>query len=446
MALLPFRFKFRHFAVSNRAVLIRAETSWPKCNFQRTNCAQLSAIAGQPLVLKASAFGHLFEPGPTEAIYSNTPVRALGQQQQGELLQEWARRMLQEKNPRLAFLDPEPGIRQNGCRRALHQSAYDFLMGGRRVEVKSGRLAWDSTHRSWYARFGSVKLPYGERAEATFDDLYLVIMSPKGLQLIKHDLITGVSTNGKATEVDGHKIQVNGGRNNKVWKDALTEVMRKLLHQGDCTLVAEESFNKLDFSKTFLTSEQSESLPLPASAGALMCAMSSSKRGKHIQTMGCGIDQILNPFQEFSLTLAGGSTSVQKRGTSNASVDWVRGATRVELKSSRMCWVLRHRRWQCNFRCIKPHLFDELWLVICSPVGIHFYRSESPGHLAFSRSGVATDHLGLQKAVYGRSQQDNPLEALKTIGAKLISEGCELVAMVAWDMGSLPSQTSVRKK
>ena len=435
MTFLPCRFLFRHFVGSSRAALTRAQTAWLK-----------GIVARQPLVLKASEFKHLFEEGPSEAIYNNTPVRALGQQRQGELLQEWARRVLQEKNPQFAFSDPEPGVCHNGRRRALHCAPYDFLMQGRRVEVKSARLSWDSYCQRWYARFINVKLACGERTDALFDDLYLVMMSPKGLHLIKHDGITGVSTNGRATEVYGHKIQISSTRANRFWNDALTEIMQKLLDLGGCNLIAEGSFDELGFSKGLLTSEGAQSSRAMAAASIPLHAMSSSKRGKQIQAMGFAIDQILSPHQEFALTVEGPLTCTQKRGTSNAPADWVRGLRRVELKSSGMKWEQQSRRWQCQFCCIKPGYFDELWLAICNPIGIHFYRAQDPEGVDFCKSGATTEHRGRRKVVSARCHQDNQLEALETIGAKLISQGFEVIAIVIWDhQVSPPRQTEGAK-
>ena len=103
-------------------------------------------------------------------------MSGLGQAQQGKILQEWARKMLKEKHPEAAILDPETGLCRNGSLRGRHQAEYDFLMGGRRVEIKSTRLGWDSTRRRWGAQFQAIKISCAERKEAAFDDLYLVIV------------------------------------------------------------------------------------------------------------------------------------------------------------------------------------------------------------------------------------------------------------------------------
>ena len=170
-------------------------------------------------------------------------MSGLRQAQQGKILQEWARKVPEEKYPETEILDPESGLRSNGSLRGRHQAEYDFLMGGRRVEIKSTRLGWDSIHRRWRAQFQAVKISGAERKEAAFDDLYLVIVSPGGLHLIKHDLSTGVSTAGKATAVIGHRVKVFGSRNSTCWKEALKTILRTLCQQGSCVVIDEHAFS-----------------------------------------------------------------------------------------------------------------------------------------------------------------------------------------------------------
>ena len=77
------------------------------------------------------------------------------------------------------MLDPVIGICCNGRRRTAYQAEYDFLLEGRRVRVKSSRMAWNSKAALWTVECQRVRLAFGERAEPAFDDLYLVILSPR---------------------------------------------------------------------------------------------------------------------------------------------------------------------------------------------------------------------------------------------------------------------------
>ena len=88
--------------------------------------------------MQSSEFKHLFEEGPTELAYAGTPVGGLTQHAQGSMCQAWARKVLQEQNPDAEILDPEPGTCSDGRRRrGSHQAEYDFVLDGRKVEVKS---------------------------------------------------------------------------------------------------------------------------------------------------------------------------------------------------------------------------------------------------------------------------------------------------------------------
>ena len=413
-------------AYTSKTVRSHATAPWSRWTLVRASCSHRPVVERKPVVLRASTFQHLFEVGPTEKIYTNTPVSGLGQTQQGKMLQEWARKVLQEKNPKAEVLDAERGTRRDGRRRGSNMTSCDFLLDGRKVEVKSAKMAWSSAGGRWYVQFFGVKLAYGERARPAFDDLYLVIMSPKGLRLIKHDLVTGVSTRGKATAVGGHLICVYGRTGTDCWEHALNKILEKLCEQGGCSVVAEQPLSKLDFQMNW---SNRASPGQAAVAGLPMSDMSKAKRGNRIQEIGLAIDRRLHPQTHFHL-MEGNS------GKANAPADWVRGRVRVELKSCGLTFNRAKGLWQCNFYCIKPGLFDELWLAIYSVTGLHFYTAKSLELLQLSSAGAATRHNGYTKVFYGPRQELDPLEALKTIQAKMISRGCELVAIVEWDNSS----------
>ena len=409
----------------SRAGLNNAVLGWSRWTFVRGCSTQVPVVERKPLVLKASEFQRLFEEGPTEKVYANTPVSGLGQAQQGKMAEAWVRKVLQEKNPEIEISDPDPGRCCNGSKRGAYRAEYDFLLSGRRAEIKSARLTWSSTEGRWNVQFLRVKLAYGERVEAAFDDLYLVLPSPRGLHLIKHDLVTGVSTRGKATAVWGHMVQVRGGRATDCWEDALDDILDKLCERGGCSLIDERSFSDLHVQK--ILSER-VSPGQAAVAGIPMSSMSREKRGKRIQEIGLELDRRLNPQSAFSFTEG-------NRGTANAPADWVRGMKRVELKSCALAFDRSKNRWQCRFAWIKPGLFNELWLAIYTSVGIHYYRSK-PRSLVFARAGVATKIGGHQLQFYGSCGELDPLEAFKAIEAKIISRGCELIAIVEWEKGA----------
>ena len=398
--------------------LSQAKFCWQRSIFAKGFSSQPSRPVSAPLVLKASRFAHLFEEGPTEAIYRGTPLEGLPQYLQGRLAEAWARSVLQEQNPDCVISRPEPGTCSDGRSRSLHNARYDFLMDGRRVEVKSARLTWSATRFRWLLRFWSVKLPFGKRYDAEFDDLYLVALSPHGLSLVKHDLRTGVSTNGQRTESDGHIVEVQAAVGEACWEGALGKILAKLCERGSCNLITKESFHS-PCLRNIVSKRGGEGQTADFACGP-MDNMSLQKRGLRIQAVGIAIDEILNPLSHVK--------SLEK--AASAPADWLRDGKRIELKSSGMNWDSFWKRWRCSFQSIKPDLFDELWLAIRGPLGIHFYRVQSLETL-----GLATLTLqrGLTKQFYGPAHEKNSLKAFEIIEAKMLSKNCKKLAVVKWD-------------
>ena len=122
-----------------------------QCRFAcRPKHVRTAVFASQPLVLNASdpELKHLFDEGPIEAAYANTFLANLNGHEQG-LLQNWAKQTLQDIYPRYNFSDPKPGTCWNGWKRGSDKAAYDFLMDGRKVEIKSSRMSHDARHKRW---------------------------------------------------------------------------------------------------------------------------------------------------------------------------------------------------------------------------------------------------------------------------------------------------------
>ena len=384
-------------------------------------------------MLHCSAFQHLFEEGLTEKAYANTPVCDLRQYEQGRICEAWATKVLQEQNPEAEISDSELGTCCNGTRRGKHQTLCDFVLDNQRVEVKSTKMVWDSASRQWRVVFRRVKFRSGKQFANAFDDLYLVIVSPNGFHLIKRDLATGISTNGSSTEVSGHTIRITGSTSNTSWEEALRGICWKLCTQGGCSLIAQRCFDEPGFLGNILTERASIcSRHTAALDGLPMSNMSNTKPGNRIQAIGLAIDQMLNPHAGFSFLQEGEDCSGRKRSAANASTDWVRGTTRVELKSASLSFDQTNKCWICLFQAIKPGLLDELWLAIYSPVGIHFYRSESIQALGLATSGAATALAGFQKCFRAPCGEGDQLKALEAIQVKMMSKGCQLVAVVEW--------------
>ena len=206
---------------------------------------------------------------------------------------------------------------------------------------------------------------------------------------------------------------------------ALGEMVEKLCVRGSCRVVDEQPFSELKLEEIL---SNRVSLGQVAIAGLPMSSMSGEKRGKRLEEIGLAIDRRLHPCGDFTCVKG-------NRGEANGPADWVRGNVRVELKSCRLNFDRSNNLWACRFTCIKPDLFDELWLAIYTFVGIYYYRSKGGNSLGFVKDGVRTKVHGHALVFYGPQGELDAMGAFEVIKAKIASAGCEMVAIVEWEKG-----------
>lgn len=134
----------------------------------------------------------------TQKAYVGVPLSTLSNR--GNVLERVLRRFLELSTGNSAT-DPDLGTNISGKKRGRNNAPYDFLLGDRRVEVKSTQLRWDQ--RRWLAHWSAVK-------PSEHDDLYLVLYTPSGVFVFKHDGKFGNSTCGKAQAAMGGAVRVYG--------------------------------------------------------------------------------------------------------------------------------------------------------------------------------------------------------------------------------------------
>lgn len=409
----------------------------------------LSSLSGaklqfRRLVLQACTFSHILdsEKEPSTAGVFGHPLWKLSPSRRGVVLQEVARSVLQQAYPESQFQDPVPGMSASGFTRPLHQAEWDWTMDGRKVECKSSSLSWYKCGCQWRAQFHAVKLAHdGCRQHALFDDLLLVLLFPDCLDIVQHDLRTGVSSTGYRTGTRGYTIDIRAAAHQPCWKAARKQILRKLCEgKGSCVSVAQVLLSDPCLHSTL----QEYVAKYPAMAinpyANLPLSLSSPpSRGLRIQQIALEIDQRLHADATFSLGCGGRTVSGTRLSAHNAPVDWVRDEIRVEVKHGKLAYSSRAKRWKCTFSCIKcalpgtrpRDLYDELWLVMYSPLGLHFLKNH--GRFGLSTSGLSTAVEGHQVQVYGPSQEMDSRVAAQVILAKLINSGCVLLAQVLWD-------------
>ena len=415
------------------------EESWLKVLMLRTALPAASVVfplgfgwpQWRPLVLSASQFLHILKkPDLTSQAYignAGHELSLLSGQRRGKILEQFCKKELARLNPNSKIEQPTEGTRCDGTRRSLYHSEYDFTMDGRKVECKSSQMSWNNHAKCWYFRFCGIKLPRaGVRDEPPFDDLYLTLFSPDSLHIIKHDLQTGVSTVGKRTGSNGHVIVVQAARMQECWPSVHSLILDKLLAAGHCKLVARTDLSATEV-RAFLA-QQMERIAARQDAeyeGVPLSQMSPPLRGLRIEEIAFEVDRILHPHCSFSRT--------------SSKVDWVRGDVKVEVKHGMMRFGKGSRCWKCSFSHIKcagggareQDIFDELWLAIYSPLGIHIFRHPG-GQVRFSLTGLQEQAFGQGIQVYSSQNVLDVREALNNMLKKMEEWDCQPLATILW--------------
>ena len=382
------------------------------------------------VTLDASQFQHLWEDvGKTALQYNGHPLAQLNPTRRGALLQEWACQVLKEANPNALFEEATPGTRVNGRRRSANQAEYDFLLDRRKVEVKSCQLRRENNERQWRFLFTGVKFPHlMSWNTSSFEDLYLVLFSPKWLHLVKHDLQTAISRMGLQTEPSGYSVHIRSGVNSLCWEEALETILDKLCTQGGCSLIA-----KTDISERWILDmcNEHESFGSRFYRRKPFGSMSPQLRGVRLQRIVLEVDKFLHSRSVFEHCSYEQTCSGSKRSQHNASVDWIRDDKRVEAKSAQLSFNKSRQSWRCDFNWIKHDCFDELLLAIYSPRGLDVFKHD--GFFALSTKGIATEIGGMSICVRAPSGELDPLRALQFIEAKLEANNCPCIARIFWD-------------
>lgn len=384
------------------------------------------------VTFSAFQFQDLWEDvGPKARAYDGHPLAELDPARRGTLFEEWARQMLQQKYPNSSITDADPGTCVNGQRRGRNQAKFDFTMDCKKIEVKSSSMHWIGSVNRWEFLFQSVKFPHLLPQKQSFDVLYLVLFSPKGLHLVEHDMRTAISRNGLSTKVTGHNIRIMGARG-ATWQDSVDVILEKFCTGGDCSLVATTSISDS------LISELCKKHADYASkffSGKPFSSMSPKLRGDRIEKLVLRIDQMLHPAGRFSLPCDELTVSGTKRGQNTASVDWIRDGERIEVKHGKLSFSNASQTWMCTFYRIKEDCFDELLLAVYSPQGLDVFKHD--GGFGMTTDGRRTETQGKRVRIRAPSGELDPFIALQCIIAKLEGNNCQHIASVVWDDGSV---------
>ena len=116
-----------------------------------------------------------------------------------------------------------------------------------------------------------------------FDELQLVLYTPKTVFIFRHDLCSGVSKAGKSTTVSGYNIQLYGPQGEEDWQKALAVILEKLDRSACERLVS------IDLDDPRIAAAAFAAHPDNTTSfhyhGAPLSALSPSRRGKVLETL-----------------------------------------------------------------------------------------------------------------------------------------------------------------
>ena len=159
----------------------------------------------------------------THAAYVGVPLADLSAKARGDVLEGVVRRVL-ERQAGEAATDAVAGATVAGRKRGRNSAPYDFDLSGRRVEVKSAQLRWDTASRRWQAAWQHIK-------PDEHDDLYLALYTPFGVYIHLHNGVHGVSTHGKQQAANGGSVNVYGSRSEPSSLPAVPKSLHRALGQ-----------------------------------------------------------------------------------------------------------------------------------------------------------------------------------------------------------------------
>lgn len=299
---------------------------------------------------------------------------------------------------------------------------YGSMAGdGRRIVYRCAQLGFNKMSSTWRLEFKNIKVAFGDNP-AEYDELRIVLSSPDGIDVYRHDGKLGLSTTGKETAITGHSIFLVGSRNDKCCKTALGTI-HKQLNNSDCVPLLKGVL--WSDSRVIAAAEACPPTTAQKAYDGLPLA-TSSNRGIILQTLAYNHDMETNPSSSFEDAANG-------RCIDGRTYDYMRDGVRIECKSAQLAWSEHHRRWRFLFAGIKfsyeskPAAFDELRIILYTPEGVYIVRHNQ--ELGITTAGKATATKGHYVALYGKKDETDPSAALKTILDQLQGNNCKLMTM-----------------
>ena len=199
-------------------------------------CCEMVGYAAKSDPLSGALYAELLDRAvsPTHQVYEGIPLGSTNAIIRAHRIQQIARELDQHEHPDSLFESAKGEKSPCGIRRGDSNAAVDWVRDGVRVEVKSSKLSFDSGTSRWMCRFSNIKTGnMGDGRNAYFDELWLAIYSPDGMDFFKHwNWQARLCSAGKRTASMGNVLKIAAGKQFQSPSNALESIKAQLEKDG----------------------------------------------------------------------------------------------------------------------------------------------------------------------------------------------------------------------
>ena len=337
-------------------------------------------------MLEASSYRDLSSrKTETASLFRGVPLSSLSNNARGLVLEE----IVRHEEERLFGITRPPLPAAHGGRVPHELIGQDGLL----VEAKAAQLMKEKG--SWRFLFQNLK-------NIEFDRAVFTLYTPRGLYLVQWDGKTGYYNQGKQTVAKGEAVSISAPAKHG-WNAALDAILE--------TRLPEDLINEVRYDNPIYTEMFKREIPsLRILHDTPFSIMSSSLRGHVLHEVVRRYEERIDLAEPLGrLRIPGGD-----RCLPNPSSDWERkDGLRVEVKSSILSYRVDRDQWMFRFANVKPHEFDILRLVFCTPFGLYLVDWDGT---RFGRNSLHTRITGGRIDVLGtpsRSWKDSVFTILR---------------------------------
>ena len=167
-------------------------------------------------------------------VYANVPMSSMSTVVRAYRVQQIACEVDKLLNPNSIFKTAAGELTAGGRRRGTHTAAVDWVQDAVRVEAKYAKVRFDPSAASWRCTFCNIKVEsqQDDQPQRYFDELWLAMYSPYGLDIFKHrNFHSAALSRDLPTTSQGRSLLISGRAHDRCVNTAL-QLMNDKLEAG----------------------------------------------------------------------------------------------------------------------------------------------------------------------------------------------------------------------